>query len=774
MAEEELIIIEDEEASSSSKEQENEQDLKAKEEEQKKKKKLIIIGSISAVATILIITIALIFIFKSKKEPIKDINTTEITEKTKNDKPKLKVTELEELIKKANILYNQGNKKEALKLYEQIALYSESISNYNLGVAQIKEKAYDKALESFKKSIENSENRCVSALNAAVCSLYLGKDNLFQYYIDLSWAFLQDEANSPLYSYYYALINYYKNQYFETLIPLNNPTSDFFLETQNHIKSKIYALFGDDLKAIDTLEKSLYSDDELYLGMLYARVGEYDLAYNHIQKAIANGYELQKSEMSLALILLKRGDITQASNYLDKLYQADENISEMYPIKVSLKDTLFDIHLAQQNFKRDLMDNKRKLYSLFFYYAPYMVFNADSTISYIRKGTVNIFLNETKSALNILDRSSTLSNVNLSIAKGIKLALDFRIKDANELFKSLIDKFQTHSILHYNLALTYAQMGDIVNAQKHFQRSYHLDPKNYQAAIFTMMCAELLEMEYKKIYESVLEDLEELEDDKNIDTIFYKSQIDLIKGNNTSVVRWLETKKDDRPIYLLLDIVISQKIGNEAELKDKSNRLKELLPKDLISNILFLYSQYANLDIKDFSKKVQQHIKSHELDLNAIYYGPDIARDMYVKLNYISGILIHLKDRLKDRLLVEKIDTRGVLKSLALSNIYLNEFEEAFAQYNKMIDDMKIKDTNTLFLASVAAIGANHHENAIALLELAKLTDKSNLDARLALGLLYQQVKNFKGANFQYKMFKDKKFISEYFDFDIDLENRLN
>ena len=41
---------------------------------------------------------------------------------------------LEALLKKANFLYTNGNKQEALELYGKISSYSEVLSNYNLGL----------------------------------------------------------------------------------------------------------------------------------------------------------------------------------------------------------------------------------------------------------------------------------------------------------------------------------------------------------------------------------------------------------------------------------------------------------------------------------------------------------------------------------------------------------------------------------------------------------------------------------------------------------------
>lgn len=115
----------------------------------------------------------------------------------------------------------------------------------------------------------------------------------------------------------------------------------------------------------------------------------------------------------------------------------------------------------------------------------------------------------------------------------------------------------------------------------------------------------------------------------------------------------------------------------------------------------------------------------------------------------------------------EIIDISSIMQTLAYLEIYTNNFEEAFTLYNKLIDDFNKKDTHTIFLASVAAIGASHPENAIALLELSKLIDPSNVESRYALGLLYQEVGNFEAASAQYRNIGNIGFKSQYFDFNI-------
>ena len=82
---------------------------------------------------------------------------------------KFEMTKIDGMIQKANALYLRGEMEQALKIYEQIAVYSESLSNYNLGVAQMNQRHYQNALQAFKKAIESGENQTVAAINAAVC-----------------------------------------------------------------------------------------------------------------------------------------------------------------------------------------------------------------------------------------------------------------------------------------------------------------------------------------------------------------------------------------------------------------------------------------------------------------------------------------------------------------------------------------------------------------------------------------------------------------------------
>ena len=90
--------------------------------------------------------------------------------------------------------------------------------------------------------------------------------------------------------------------------------------------------------------------------------------------------------------------------------------------------------------------------------------------------------------------------------------------------------------------------------------------------------------------------------------------------------------------------------------------------------------------------------------------------------------------------------------------------------YNHLIDGLKVRDTYTLYLGAVASTAANHSANAIALLELSKMKNKTFKESRYALGLLYLQTQNNEGAAIQLKTIGDSGFKSKYFTFDIDAD----
>jgi len=768
---EEIIIIEDSDAALYESEPQN--SLSYAEEEEAKRKKIILFGGIALILVLIIaLTVVLLFL-KSSKEQTK-VNLNFIDKKIERSKQKvaIKPSKLENMIAKANYLYANGSKEKALTLYEQIASYSEAISEYNLGVAELKDAQYKKALLTFQKAIANDEKRCVSAINAAVCALHLHDKENFKYYIDLAYAYLPYEIDSPLYSYYYALISYYNKNYLGALNALKNSTSNEYATVQNHLSAKINALYENNYDAIDALEKNNDEPDDFSKGLLYARVGDFTLASTHLESAIDKEIQPVRAPLALALIDLKAGHIDKAAKEIKKVTDKyPKEVYKYYPIKVKLKESLFDPQAAQTEYRKEILKSKNIAYQKIFYFSPYKIFNANQTISYIRKGNANIYIDNVKGAKEYLKESASSSSVNLGIVKAIKEALSFKIRKANEDLQKLVKEQPKHSILQYDLALTYAQMGNMQKAHEHFLRSYYLDAKNYLSGIYAVMTAQLINKKYYKL-KSIIKDAIALEDN-NEENDLYKTLLYLSDGDYVSSYEWLDKDYKQSPLYLTLNILIATKLSKMDKAVDSATKLLMIQPNDILPNIIYMETKFADLTASQYAKETLKYLKEHSFTYDDLYFGPFITRYLFIQENLLSGRLYFLAKQLREVLETTNKDKRDIESALALVLLYDKKFEESYTLYNHLIDELKVRDAYTLYLGAVASTAAKHHENAIALLELAKMKDTTLYESRYALALLYMEINNNNGAVIQLSRIQKDGFHSQYFDFDIDTDKLL-
>ncbi len=767
--EEEIVIIEDSDAASQeSLEEESSEALEESSEEQKRKK-ILIFGALAILLAILIVAIILIIVIKVKKEHKNKTLSTTTIEQELQTKPKKKIepSKLEQLIAKANYLYTSGQKEQALKLYEYIAQYSEAISQYNLGVARLKNHQYKAALQSFNQAIANGEKRCVSALNAAVCSLYLKDKKSFRYYIDLAEAYLPNEYNSPLYSYYYTLIHFYRQNYYEALAATKKIEHPEYQDVKNALNAKLAALFDDNYQAIESLENLGKKASSYSKALLYARVGDLVLAKANFEESYLKGEHMQDALMGLVFTKLKMGHIKSAAEDLKKANDEYEEPLKDFPIRVFLKSALFDPLKAQKQYREDLHKSDFILFSKIFYFSPYKIFNANKTIDYIRKGNATSYIDNIDSAESFLQKSASTSSVNKGIAVAIKKALHFKIREANAILKKLVKIQPKHSILHYNLALTYAQLGDMQNAYKHFIWSYHLDAKNYLPGIYAYMASKLINKEDLKLLQILKESLANEDESEKID--FYNRLLDIAQHQYLNGVDWLNNSYKTRPIYLIVTNIVARHLNHDKEALKSAKELIALLPHEILPHLIYIDTKYAKDSEPLYAKEMTKYLKKQKFNYKDLFYGPYLTRYMFIQTHLITGQLYKLVKKLQHELsITTSNDIIDMQQALALTLFYNQNFEESYVLYNQLIDEEKIRDAKTLFLGSVAAIAANHHPNAIALLELSKLKDRRFLETRYALALLYLEVNNPRGAQIDFANMNTNNFHSRYFNFDID------
>ncbi|EBD1758675.1 tetratricopeptide repeat protein [Campylobacter coli] len=676
------------------------------------------------------------------------------------------MTRVDGMIQKANALYLKGEVEQALKVYEQIAVYNESLSNYNLGVSQMNEGKFDEAFDSFKKAIANGENQSVAAINAAVCALKLNDKEKFKYYIDLAQVYLPKEGKSKLYDYYLALINYYKGYYPEALQMLQRVNSEPYTDVAKYLSAKIYAKMDFDAKSVQQLNTQGSFEPSLSLGLLYARMGEYDKAKIALNTAMKIERDFNQSLSALTLVDIKTGDFQDMLLRLQDTYRNDEDkykILDRYKIKVRLNKELFNIAIAQRNFSNDILKKQKDQFDLLFYFAPYQVFDSKQASLYIKKANITNFVDDSSDGQSYLARSQALSSTNVKISNIINDALNQKLRLANKEFQALLEDYPEHSILQYNLALTYAQMQNYELAYKHFSSSYHLNPKNYLAGAFAMFCGKLSDNDTTKLYHEILDNIAA---DSNFKANMQKNMLFLANGDYISMLPYLHENGQKTPLNLIFETIIAKNNNLNNQVDVRIAKLRSELPQDIVANILYFNSLNSNLNIKEYAQNAQIHFKNLQVDYRSVFGGSNIARELYVNLMHIAGLLNLERQKFKTLINTSKVKDESMIQTLAYLDIFAQQYEESYALYNTLIDEYGAKDSRTLFLASVAAVGANNPNSAIALLQLSKLTDKNNKESKVALGLLYQEVGNYEAAMTQYRTLPND-FKSEFFTFDI-------
>ncbi len=764
MAEEEFLNLDDEELDLE--EEEELADAPSRVEEKLDKEqnsKLLYLIIILLMVAVVILSGIFFYLYNKKKHAAKpEVNATQIVEKViEKEQPKKENSQVQAWLKEAENLFKTGEKERALQLYQKIARYNEALSFFNIGVAHLKDHNYSAAIKAFDKASFDTRLKCESALNAAVCAYNLKDRTLFENYLTLAREYLIYKKDSPLYSYYQTLINYYQHAYPETLVAITHPTSDFYRRDEFFIGSKIYTSFDGIQNAIDMLEKADSAKNFFTLGLLYANIGRYNTAANYLQKAIEIKDHLPEAKLALSITQNRLGNLQSAATLLEEVQQIDANATEIYPIKVTLKPSLFDPVLAQKEFQKNLLLDKFYKYSLLFYYAPYKLSLYDNATQTIKKGAKNIDIDKTKSALSYLSTGTKIAQVNLEIARAIEFSLTHRLYETQAIFKDAIKKYPWDAVLHYNLGLTYAQMFNFKDAYTEFAKAQTLDTSLFEAAIFKSYCAHLINRDPTIENLDQIYDLLSLHHDES-----YKKRISALINIAKETLAMPDgyLPADVHPLDAAIDMIFAYNRAENDAYKESTRALKTLLPRDLVANILYLDAHYDKRDIKKYAREIQEKLIDTNLDFRPLYVGETLPRELYIQMLNIAGVVHKLLENLQ-----QAAPAYGKYiafkQTKALAEIYTRKFEDAYQTYNALIDSCKQSDTHTLFLAAVAAIGANHPANAIALLELAKLTDTSNMESRYALGLLYQEAKNFDGAAIQYKKIGNSGFQSRYFTF---------
>lgn len=346
-------------------------------------------------------------------------------------------SQVDAMMQKASLLYEQGQKDEALHLFDKIASFSQGIASHNLGVIKFKEKDFNGALDLFDSSIASKENASVSAIDALVTAYHLQDADLYYHYLKIVRDTLYKDYKKSFYSYAYALKSYYAGEYFEALSPLMHPNSNAFLKPNARLASKLFLMFKDETNAYKQLQKSANAQDALALGLLQARLGHYKQALEHLQHYLHNYPKDLNALMALELVSLKKGDTLKASEALKLASHTQEDTllaNSFYPIKPTINPMFLDKERAKERFwNTQYFEGKRDfIYRLLFYYAPFKVLDSKETLGVIEEG---LFLLDSEA-------QKDLEGASLAFKRGRLMAIADKnaLKGLKELEKKRLKK----------------------------------------------------------------------------------------------------------------------------------------------------------------------------------------------------------------------------------------------------------------------------------------------------------------------------------------------
>ncbi|WP_120944918.1 tetratricopeptide repeat protein [Helicobacter labacensis] len=685
------------------------------------------------------------------------------------------------LIAKADILYQRGQQQEALNIFNDISRLSSSIANHNLGVIKMREHDYTGALVAFNNAIKSGQNTSVNAINAMVAAFYLNNMDLYTRYLKLTMQHLPEIANQPVYAYTYALGLYYGGHYFETLSTLNHSNFTLFKSARQRLASKIYLLFGDAQNALDNLDAVSTPKDQKALGLLAARLGDYDGALGHLKRYSDQYPEDMSAFMAMEIIYLKMGNLIEASRMLDFLNQHSANdthklkiLSDTYPIAPILNARFFDINTVRRDFWKNNFKESIGLpiYRIFFYYAPFNLIDVKGGLTAVQEGVSFVDTNgamDLQSALKALDTGKDMSTSDQYTLIALKDVGKSHLRSALRQLKLALQANPNNAVSHYNAALIYAQLEDFDHASFHFKKSYYLDSRNVLAGIFAVLAGRLNYEDTQMFLKRLTTEFQAMNFTSKTQRAFLHSFIAYLNDASNDDLSWLSHVRKPLKIYYALNIAYAHKAHDKQRLVESFKALQAMQPDNMLTNLFYEMMLKYRADIKQmlgaYAFLTNKHMNWEEL-----VHGPLLARKMYIYLGFITGLLNQQERELSLRLSATQDPdlSTDLVRMLALISIFQKKYEKAVSLFNFLIDERKETDAEPLMLGALANIALKRYSDAALILEFAKTKLPNNYDVRYGLGLLYQHNGNLEASLNHFGAIKDRDFQSTYLDFIIE------
>lgn len=626
---------------------------------------------------------------------------------------KLDELEVSNEFNKAVLLFNKQRYKEAYDIFEKTKVVYEIPSLLNMAIILLKDNKKEEAITLFSE-IYSKKSNLLNEPYAFIASCYylftLTSDD--KYMIDLVTIFQNSDK--------------LKNQ------------SEIILNIKDIILEELanrYLMVKDYDNALGALNAMSYSLD-LKKALVYIKQNNLIRADIILKKLI----DTQKDEDRLDEIYWFSVFVNLKLNKLDVVKEILEKINKRgsdYKVHINLPFEIYfnkDLYSSSDYLKSILkFDEERKLDYLY-YFAPF-VFSDSKELMY---DTVKGMVSKDKSSLESLE---AMFNYNINFIKAIRNDPFVRI---DQLKNELNENSKAYN--YYNLALAFAQIKDLSNAYKYFEKAYKLSPGNKLYAVMYLITS-------NKVSKSMDDKQKELikERIKSSDGLYnyfakelYSIYVDISFENKEEP--YLQTTLFFKALDFLKKLENNEYVAEHPLLIDWE--------KDSFIYLLKLVQQTKNEDDYKYFSRMQDTIP--------LKYNNNFLNSSLITSLYYIDILKALGIFSRADFYIPKESSPLYLLTDAYSSLYLGKANESINILNRLKNEYNIENRFTMYLLVASYLEAKRREEASIQITLIKaFYNDTDTDFLTAIQLI--QTLNINAAI----QFLNKAYNNQFISFDI-------
>lgn len=626
---------------------------------------------------------------------------------------KLDELEVSNEFNKAVLLFNKQRYKEAYDIFEKTKVVYEIPSLLNMAIILLKDNKKEEAITLFSE-IYSKKSNLLNEPYAFIASCYylftLTSDD--KYMIDLVTIFQNSDK--------------LKNQ------------SEIILNIKDIILEELanrYLMVKDYDNALGALNAMSYSLD-LKKALVYIKQNNLLRADIILKKLI----DTQKDENRLDEIYWFSVFVNLKLNKLDVVKEILEKINKRgsdYKVHINLPFEIYfnkDLYSSSDYLKSILkFDEERKLDYLY-YFAPF-VFSDSKELMY---DTVKGMVSKDKSSLESLE---AMFNYNINFIKAIRNDPFVRI---DQLKNELNENSKAYN--YYNLALAFAQIKDLSNAYKYFEKAYKLSPGNKLYAVMYLITS-------NKVSKSMDDKQKELikERIKSSDGLYnyfakelYSIYVDISFENKEEP--YLQTTLFFKALDFLKKLENNEYVAEHPLLIDWE--------KDSFIYLLKLVQQTKNEDDYKYFSRMQDTIP--------LKYNNNFLNSSLITSLYYIDILKALGIFSRADFYIPKESSPLYLLTDAYSSLYLGKANESINILNRLKNEYNIENRFTMYLLVASYLEAKRREEASIQITLIKaFYNDTDTDFLTAIQLI--QTLNINAAI----QFLNKAYDNQFISFDI-------